>query len=315
MSTIDTTNPIIAVGRDCGLDATHPLIVASLPFYEQANPLVEEARKINVTDAAEVSLMRRAKEIRLALKRIRVECDKTRKATKEDAQKAVTATDRVFGTIIKAIDAEETRLEEQEKFAERLEAQRKADLRAKRMHALAPYGADMTGLVPEEMSEEAFAELLDHRRAAFERKQEEARRAEEERKERERVEAQERERLRAENARLAAEKAKADAEAAEARRREAEAAKAARDAQAKADRERREREAEEQRRRDEQERARQRAEAAPDAEKITALAEGVRGMPLPVMSSASGKEFAEAARIELGKLADWMLQCRDAMTQ
>lgn len=310
-----TTNPIVAVGRECGLDETHPFVAKFLGFYEKANPVVVKAQGIVVTDAAQVSLMKEARKARLEIRAIRLETEKCRKETKESALRECQAIDAIAKTLTDGMAKEETRLEEQEKFAERLETQRKATLRVEREAIIGQYGNLAHGQMLEEMTPEKFAELVEIHKGHWERQQEAARKAEEDRKERERVESQERERLRAENARLAAEKAKADAEAAEARRREAEAAKAARDAQAKADRERREREAQEQRRRDEQERARQRAEAAPDAEKITALAEAVRGLTLPAMSSTSGKEFAEAARIELGKLAEWMLEWRDAMTQ
>ncbi len=320
MSTTTTTNPIVAVGRECGLEETHPLVAQVMTFYEQAHPLVEQAKAIVVTDAAQVTLMRQARKIRLEMRAIRVACDKARKASKEEALRTSQAIDKLFGSITKGLDAEEARLEEQEKFAERLEAQRKAQLRQKRMEEIAPYAANLAGIIPEEMGGQEWDDFLQLAKDAHERRQEEARKAEEERKAREEEAAKERERLRAEKAKADAEAAQARREAEEARRKAREAEEAAEAERRKADQERRQREAAEARQKAEEakkaadaERARRAAEAAPDADKIRAFSTALLDVAMPAMATVDGRVVAEEVRKEVFKLAEWVVAAADSL--
>jgi hypothetical protein len=210
-------------------------------FFRDAKSVLEKSRGIVVTDASQKLEIKLARECRLALRAIRVESDKTRKALKEESLRKGKAIDGFHNILIHLTDAEETRLEEQEKFAERQEAQRKAERKASREAALAPFGIDTTFYQLAEMSDEAWAQLLENTRAAHEAKIEAARKAEEERIRLENERLKEQERIREENARLKreaeereaaakVERARLEAErkaAEEAARKEREAAEAA----------------------------------------------------------------------------------------
>ena len=167
--------------------------------------------------------MKQAREARLAIKAIRIEADKTRKSLKEDSLRYGKAVQGVYNVIEYMIKPIEEHLEKQEKFAEIAEANRKEALHNERVALLQPYGVDCTSYDLRNMSAEAFTQLLDGSKLAYENKIAEAKRIEEERiaaekAEQERIEAQriENERLKAEAAErervLAEERAKAEAE-------------------------------------------------------------------------------------------------------
>ena len=58
---------------------------AFAPFFEQAKELAEKAKAINVTSPDQLDAMTLARESRLALKELRVNVDKQRKAMKEES--------------------------------------------------------------------------------------------------------------------------------------------------------------------------------------------------------------------------------------
>ena len=221
--------------------------------FAQAESWREKALAIRVTSLADKEEMKQAREMRLALKNLRVEAEKKRKALKEDALVMGRAIDGVNNLLLAAIQPLERHLEEQEKFAERLAEQERQRRLAERTEALQPY-LEAGQAVPalDVMTDAQFVKYLDDAKLLHAAKIEAAQRAEAERIAREQAEAAERERLRLENERLRAEaiaaeaKAKAEREAAEKAQREA-AEKArkereALEAKAKAEREAAERE-------------------------------------------------------------------------
>jgi hypothetical protein len=163
-----------------------------------------------------------ARALRLKLKAIRVDAEKTRKALKEDSLRRGKAIDGVNALLEYQLVPVEQAMEEIEKAEERREAERKAALKADREEQLRPYCApDFYDLG--NMPEPQFQDLLAGQKAA--------------KAERERLSAE------AETARIAAEKAAAEAKA-EADRLAAEsAAKAEAERQAEMARLRAEREA------------------------------------------------------------------------
>jgi len=109
------------------------------PFFEQAEKWMDAASTLVVTDASQVNEMKMAREARLALKDIRVNVEKTRKALKEDSLRKSQAIDAIAGTLKGLIEPIENHLEQQEKFVEIQEQRRKQLLKEERIALLAPY--------------------------------------------------------------------------------------------------------------------------------------------------------------------------------
>jgi len=221
--------------------------------FEQAEQWREKALAIKVTSLADKEAMKQAREMRLALKNIRIGGEKSKIALKSDILTMGRAIDGVYNLLLVAIQPLERHLEEQEKFAERLAEQERQRRLAERAEALQPY-LEAGQAVPafDVMTDAQWEKYLADAKLLYAAKIEAAKKAEAERIAREQAEAAERERLRIENERLragAAEreaKAKAEREAAEKAQREAaEKARKEREAieaKAKAEREAAERE-------------------------------------------------------------------------
>lgn len=289
------------------------------PFYARAAALAAEAGAIAVTDATQVSEIKASREMRLKLRTVRTGAENARKTAKEESLKRSQAIDAAARVIADLCEPVEARLLEQEQFAERAEAKRKAALAAERGEALRNIGGDPSLYQLGDMKPTEFEDLMVGLKAAHEkrvaeakaqeeaRKAEEARRAEELRIAREKAAAAEAEAAKARAEQAEAErKAKAEREALEAKARrereaaEAEAAAERRRLQALADVERqkreaaekaqREREAEEKRQREAQEKAAKKAAAAPDADKLRAFAKAIEDVPTPKMATPEGVE-------------------------
>lgn len=187
------------------------------PLFAHANELCASAQTIVVTDATQVTEIKRARQLRLALRAVRIDAEKTRKALKEDSLRRGKAIDGVYHVLEYAVAPVETKLLEMEEFAERAEAARKATLKLTREQLLQPYGVNASLYPLGDLSEDAFKQLLEGSRLAHEAKIAAAKKAEEERITREKAEAEERERVRLENERLKREAA--EREHAEAMRR------------------------------------------------------------------------------------------------
>jgi hypothetical protein len=348
-------------------DTAQSLRSAFEEYFTAADEWRQKALSIQITRPDQFREMKLARETRLALREIRINAEKTRKALKEDSLKKGKAIDGIYNMLAYAVEPLEKHLLEQEQFIQRIEEERKAQLKALREEALRPF-TDVSLYQLGEMDAATFADLLDTHKLAFAARQEVARKAEAERIERERLEAEERakreaeaaaerERIRAENERLKAEReaaeiaAKAEREAAQAEarriaeetRKEREAieakAKAEREAieaKAKAEREaieakaKAEREAAaaqqrkvreafeasqaalkakeeaEARAKAEQEAAARAAAAAPDREKLDALAQAIRSLTLPEMSTNAGIEIQNLIREQMAKFATWI---------
>lgn len=192
------------------------------PFFQALTSALETASKINVTDPSQVTEIKAARAARLELRRIRCDAEITRKKLKENSLRMGKAIDGVYNILALDLVPAEERLEEMEKIAERIEAERKAKLKSERIAALTPYGVDTQFLQLDTMPQEAFEALLAGSKAAHEAKIESTRKAEEDAREKARKEAEEaaaREAARQSELAAAREAArKAAEEAAEARR-------------------------------------------------------------------------------------------------
>ena len=307
---------IARVIQDTGLVPTSAAALreAFEPIFAQAESLVAQSAGIVVSDATQVSEMKRARAARLQLKDIRVGCEKVRKELKADSLNYGRAIDAVAKVIAGIIEPEESRLEEAEKFAERAEAARQESLRKARAEALSPFCADVTIYPLGTMTEAAFAELLGGLQAAHEKRLADARKAEEDRKAREEAERAEQARIRAENERLRLEneaKDRAIREEREKAHRESEALKAAaiaqqaqREADARAERERveAERRAAEEKARKEREAIEAKARAEREAAERKAAAEREAAKKREEALKAAAADLLNGCKLALTRL-------------
>ena len=223
--------------KSLAIDDQNPILKAYLPAVVNALDLISRAEKVSVTSADQKAEMAAAREIRLALQKVRTGANKTREELKAESLKKGNAIQKVYNLLEGIVKPVEARLEEAEKFAERLEAKRKAELKEKRETEFAPFALEELHKYGDfgEMSDSAYAAILagaKQAKAEKDRIESEAR-AEAERKAKE--EAEERARLVAENAELAkqAEAQKLEREKAEAELRKQAEAKANEEAEAK----------------------------------------------------------------------------------
>jgi len=242
-------------------------------FFMIASDWEKKAKAIVITNVEQKAEMKMAREGRLFLKKKRGEVEKKRKELKENITREGKAIDGIANVLKATIVPIEEYLDSQEKYADRLEAEKKEALKKERMTLLLPYGVDVSVYSDfGEMEDATFQNILEMSKKAFEERQEEARKKEAERVAKEKADAEERERIRLENEKLkkeaeerekqaeierekqeeklAEEKAKAEAEKKaieekariEREEQEAEAKKKEEEAQKKLDAERKERE-------------------------------------------------------------------------
>ncbi len=264
--------------------------------FEQAEAWREKALAVKVTSLADKEAMKQAREMRLALKNIRVEAEKKRKSLKEDALVMGRAIDGVNNLLLAAIQPLERHLEDQEKYAERLAEQERQRRLSERTEALQPYLEDGQ-VVPalDVMTDDQFAKYLEDAKLLHTAKIEAAKKAEAERIAREQAEAAERERLRIENERLRAEAAALEAKA-----------KAEREARAKLEAEIAAKKAEDEAKAQAEAAAAKKAAAAPDKAKLKAIAASVRNLAVPTVSTSEGEAVLTEIKAKIESFAKWI---------
>lgn len=166
-------NQLAKVITDSKVEQTTALTLQNsfLPFYEKISEWSEKAKTLVVTDASQTREMKMAREARLALKDIRVQADKTRKALKEDSTRYGKAVQNVYNLIEELIVPAEKHLETQEKFVELQEAARKLELAKVREIELKPYKEFVSAEMFNELGEytdQEFAKILIDRKKALE---------------------------------------------------------------------------------------------------------------------------------------------------
>lgn len=326
MSQVIEASKLAKVVEQNGLAPTtaKALIETFEPYFGKADELCAQAAGVRVTDATQVSEMKKSRELRLALKAVRVEAEKSRKTLKEDSLRMGKAIDGINNVLLLQIEPVEKHLEDQEKFAERAEAARKEALRQARADVLAPYNVDTSAYSLGEMTEAAFTILFNGTKLAHEAQIEAARKAEADRIAAEEARKAEEARIRAENERLRKEReeaekaAKAEREAAEAKlaeerkKAQAEAAAAAevlrkeREARERIEAENRAREEAEAKRVADEAAAKKKAAAAPDKAKLSAFAAHVRTMDIPDTKSPDAVAVVKGINARLHDLAKWI---------
>jgi len=147
-----------------GMDLQKPKIDSLMQgftgYFSEARKIVDECKDINVSDEKQVDLMKQARESRLKLKEIRVNCEKTRKELKEQSLREGRAIDGIANVIKALIVPVEEHLEKQEKFAEVQEQLRLEKQLGDRVEKLSKYVADTSLYDLKDMADEVFNNLL-----------------------------------------------------------------------------------------------------------------------------------------------------------
>lgn len=289
-------------------------------FHQQLTSLVDTASTLTVTDSSQTELIASARNTRLQLRRIRLDIEAKRKELTDYHLKTKQEIDKCAKWLRDKIEPLEARLEDQEKFAERQEAERKEKLRAERAALLLPFNVDVSLYNLAQMDAKAFSNLYDVSKYSHEEAQarikaqleEQARIREENerlrreaeiaRKEREVLEAQANKERRQAEAQLQYERQVAESQrqaiAAEEKRKQD-----ALQAQHRAEQQKREAaERELQAAKDKeaaivaaQKAAEEKSAQAPDREKLLAFVATLKGLPFPKATTEKGREIFGAA--------------------
>lgn len=115
------------------------LVAVYTPFFTAAEKIMQESAGVVVTDPTQVTEIKKSKTLRLALKKLRCDAENKRKEMKADVLKLSNAIDFAPKLLAQQIEPEEKRLEDGEKIAERMEADRKERLTKERSEAIAPF--------------------------------------------------------------------------------------------------------------------------------------------------------------------------------
>lgn len=286
-------------------------------FFQSAKEHEDTIDAIKITSPDQTDKMQLARTIRLQIRQKRLEAKKIMQENRDRVKAAMasyTLEDKLWLKAFQMLEAVcdnlETKAEEKEKFAERWEAEQKAQRTENRLDALLEFAiGDIENYrsIVADMTDDVFSSYLNGLKAERQAKIEADRKAEQERIAREKAEAEERERVRKENERLRKEaeereraykaeqerqrKEREEAEAkarkermeierkAEAERRKHEEALAKERAEReRLQREQREREAAEEKRLEEERKEQERKAKAPDKQKLMAW---VRSFEMP----------------------------------
>lgn len=191
---IDTnqTNELAVVVQESGLQGNkvESLLQSFAGSFSEAKKVVNEVKDIVVTDETQTDLMLKAREGRLALKKIRVDVENTRKELKEQSLREGRAIDGVANLIKALVVPVEEHLEKQEKYAEVMALKRIQEKYEERVTKLTPYVDDISLFNLKDMSDAAFDNLLAMSKKAYDDKK-----AAEAKAEAERIEAEKKEKI------------------------------------------------------------------------------------------------------------------------
>lgn len=216
------------------------------PFRAKIDALIVTAGTIKVTNAEDRSQIKLARDTRLELKRLRVAVGHKKDELKSGVLKLGRAIDSCYKEFVELIEPHEKALMEQEKIAERLEAERAARVAQERIEQLNALGVDHSiYMALGSMDETTWDQLLENSRLAKQKRDEEAARAQQEAIQKDNERLQREKEAEAERQRVLAENERLKAEAAE--REKAAAAQREADDKARAEKERQEAEASKQR--------------------------------------------------------------------
>lgn len=173
---------VLVEKQDIAKENTEMLIKAfGAPFTEVGDILADYQKNeegdfiatdkaIVVTDENDTASMKKARETRLELKRVRTTVENKRKALKEDSLRTGKAIDSVAKFIRDTIQPVEDYLETQEKYAEIKENERLTALKRERVEKIIPYCDAPHIYQVETMSDEDFDKLFVELKQAHELK-------------------------------------------------------------------------------------------------------------------------------------------------
>lgn len=249
--------------------------------FEEAGKLMNKAQTIKVKDENDTETMALARSTRLELRGHRIAIEKKHDELKADSLAVGRAIDLVQRVALDEIKPIEANLEAEEKFAERLAAERRAKLFAERTSELRKYTNEPEMYNYADMADDAFQMLLKQVKTAYENELEaqKAIQRQNELAEIERKEKAEKDR----KARIAAEKKlKAERDV----RKEAEAKAAEAEAErAKLEKAQSDREAQEEANKKAIAEAEANAAAAPDKEKLLAYIAELTSIKVPELTT------------------------------
>jgi hypothetical protein len=332
------TNALVKIVEQSGLDKQKQdyLLEKFSDYTALAAEWEKKAKEIVVTDESQKDLMAMAREGRLLLRDKRVDVEKTRKKLKADSLNEGRTIDEIAKSLTALIEPTEKYLDEQEKFAERKEAERIKALQSERYELLKPYLNEYDLVAPMEygkMHEKQFDALFAGYKATYEKKVADEKKAEEDRIAQQKADEEAREAQRIENERLKKEakeledkfaaaqeqvrkeKEESDRLAkiewdriAEERRKE----KEKNDEIIRANKEATEKlQAELKAQRDEEERQKleqEKLESAPDKEKLKQLADLLAKYPLPELKSKKYRGVIQNVNLQLASISDYILK-------
>ena len=326
-------NQLVQTINEAGVEESTAITLQNsfMPFFQKANEWKEKASQLVVTDVSQTREMKMAREARLALREIRIDADKTRKALKEDSLRYGKAVQGVYNVIEYLIVPIEKHLEEQEKFAEIQEAKRITGLEEERGKEIAPFIEFVPyGVSLGNMEHEDYLKLLNGAKLQYQAKINAEQKAEMDRIAREKKEALERERIRLENIKLKEEAEARERKMQDERKKQelerrvieekARKEKEKADQLLRAEREKRERfEAEIRAEKEEADRkkkaeeiamykAEKQARLAPDKQKLTDLADRIRDIELPELKTEEGKLIIRDVKSYLDKIASFVIE-------
>jgi hypothetical protein len=313
-----------------GLEKTQAEIILGglTSFLEQAKEWEKESKSITVTNVDQVDEMKKARELRLAGKKIRTEAENKRKELKEQYLRGGRVVDSIANLIKAVIVPIEEHLEKQEKYAEIIEQERLAKLYEDRVEKLRPYVDDVNLFNLRDMGEESYDKLLQGCKAAYDARLKAEFEAEQERLLKEQAEKEEQERIKIENERLKEEakireaemelerqeqeRVRAEEKAEQEKQLQLEREKLAKEQEAKAEAERKLKEKEEadkkalaereeMLRKEEEAKAEteRQAKLAPEKDKLFAYSEVIRKIESPEGLSKAGLEIVKSAEAKL----------------
>lgn len=278
--------------NDIGEETTLALRSTFMPFFDEANKIAKTAKGIIVTGEDQTDKMDAAREMRLAIKAIRVDADKKRKELKEDIIRTGSAIQGMYNIIKYLVVPIEEHLQKQEDFVKILEDKRKLELvevRTKELRGFNMLETDITCYNLGEMSDEGYQQLRDSWETNFEMKLKLEREAEEKRIADKKAEVEERARIATENIKLKAEREESEKKAKEKLAKERAKLKAEREERQRLSVELEAREEAEALQKQEAQEAFRKAGLAPDKEKLKTLADTVSTIEYPELQSEEAK--------------------------
>jgi len=293
-----------------------PLLDNFGDFFVKAHKLVTKSKSIIVTREDQIKEMEQARELRIQLKNLRNDANKVRVSLKEGYLRGGNAVQEIFNDIKEIIKPEEDRLLEQEKFIEKIQAERKEKEVNEKLLKISKYSENdqyTDRKIIESLSNDSFEKYLATVKTAFETKKAEEVKLEADRVAKVEAEREEQEKTRLENIRLKEEADAREKELAKERAEQQKVLEAERKLRAEADAKvEAERQKEQARLKEEADALDKKAEEekqkllAPDKNKLFIISADLEAYKLPSVSSNNAKIILNELDNSLKELSYWL---------